>query len=201
MTREIETMRLFVALELPDTWKQALGRLQDEMRAGLGERFGDSVRVRWVKPDNIHLTLKFLGEVPTGDLPAIEHALAQAVSQPPDLSLSLAGVGSFEDRRAPRVILAGLGGETGKLNSLVEQIETWLSAAGWPREKRSFHPHLTLGRLPDGMDGATRRAVAGLTASFQPEAVPAWTVASVYLIRSRLGPGGAGYDRLASFPL
>jgi len=184
-----ETLRLFVALELPDTWKQALATLQDEMRHAVQQRFGNAVRPRWIRPDAIHLTLKFLGETPANRLEALTSALAAAVPDDPGLSLSLGRAGSFENRRAPRVILATVAGDTRPLLALAERIETWLAAAGWPREKRPFQPHLTLARLPDGMDDATRRAVAALTSSIQAPQTPPWRVDRVYLIRSHLGPG------------
>jgi 2'-5' RNA ligase len=193
-------MRLFIALELPDAWKQALGELQDEMRGALQERFGEAVRPRWTRPDGIHLTLKFLGETSSSRLDSAESALRHAVPEPLAFNLELANVGSFSERRAPRVILAGVQGQTKHLHKLEERVETWLASAGWPRERRAFHPHLTLARLPEAMDDATRHAVAELTTSFSAPVVDPWQVESVSLIRSRLGPGAARYERLAAFP-
>lgn len=193
-------LRLFVALELPDDWKQALGQLQDEMRAGLQQRFGDSVRPRWVRPEGIHLTLKFLGATPADRVDAIQTALRLAVPNAPGLTLQLGNVGSFAERRAPRVILAGLGGDTNALAAVVERVETRLAAAGWPRERRGFHPHLTLARLPETLDDASRTEVAEITTAFASPKAGSWTVAGVSLMRSYLEPGGARYERLASFP-
>ena len=194
------SLRLFVALELPEAWKTALGALQDEMRAALHDRFGDAVRPRWVRTDGIHLTLKFLGATPASRLDAVETALRQAVPSLAPFSLQLANAGSFADRRAPRVILAGVHGDTQPLFALAEMVETWLAAAGWPRERRSFRPHLTLARLPETLDDATRRAVAGITTACKSPEVPPWAVDHVALIRSHLGPNGARYERLAVFP-
>jgi RNA 2',3'-cyclic 3'-phosphodiesterase len=205
-------VRLFIALDLPDTWKSALATLQDDMRTALHKRFGDTVRPRWVRPEGIHLTLKFLGETPENRLDALSNALAAAVPDAPGFELTLGRAGSFSDRRAPRVILATVGGDTKPLTSLTERIETWLAAAGWPRERRAFHPHLTLARLPDTLDEATRRAVAEATTAIAPPLTSPWTVDHVYLIQSHLGPfsGGPGvasssdararYERLAAFP-
>jgi 2'-5' RNA ligase len=193
-------MRLFVALELPDDWKTALGALQAEMREGLQKRFGDSVRPRWVRPENMHLTLKFLGETPVSRLEALKAALSHAVAIAPDFSLQLAHVGSFANRRAPRVIVAGVQGDSQELLALTERLETWLAASGWPRDKRSFYPHLTLARLPETLDDATRRAVAEATTVYRAPVAPPWAVRSVSLMRSHLGPNGARYERIASFP-
>ena len=200
MTSTEVSLRLFVALELPDEWENALGKLQDEMREGLRRRFGDSIRPRWVRPDGIHLTLKFLGETPASRVEAIETALSNAVPTRPGFSLELANVGSFANRRAPRLILATIGGDTKPLYALAERVETWLAASGWPRDQRGFQPHLTLARLPETMDDAARRAVAELTTSYKPPMVASWDVQAVSLIRSNLGPGSARYERIASFP-
>jgi 2'-5' RNA ligase len=193
-------MRLFVALEVPASWKAALAALQDEMRAAIGERFGDSVRVRWVRPEGIHLTLKFLGETPVGRVEALKTALGQAVTESPGFELSLGAAGSFADRRAPRVILVTVFEATQGLLSLHERIETWLAAAGWAREKRGFRSHLTLGRLPESLEDAARREIAAITTALRVPEAPKWTPERVDLIRSHLGPGGARYESLAAFP-
>jgi 2'-5' RNA ligase len=200
MTAPEPSFRLFIALKLPDAWKSALGALQDEMRGALHQRFGDSVRPRWVRPEGIHLTLKFLGATPASRVAAAETALRHAVPSLTPFELQLANVGSFADRHAPRIILAGVYGDTKALFALVERIETWLASAGWPRDRRSFRPHLTLARLPETLDDATRRAVAEVTTACQSPAVPAWPVESVHLIRSHLGPNGSHYETLATFP-
>jgi 2'-5' RNA ligase len=122
------------------------------------------------------------------------------VPEPFELSLELANVGSFADRRSPRVILAGVQGQTKALTDLATRVETWLASAGWPRERRGFHPHLTLARLPETLDDPTRQAVADLTTTYSAPPVDPWHVESVSLIQSRLAPGGARYERLAAFP-
>ena len=204
-----ETRRLFIAIELPEAWKQALQALQDRMQAALTtDPRTKGVRVRWVRPEGIHLTLKFLGEVPAGRLDAIERALASAVPQAPGFQLALFSVGSFSDRRAPRVIWAGIAetppgsqqAQHTELFRLVEQVETWLAAAGFPRERRSFAPHLTLARLPEDLSPPLREAVAAVTNAFNASDAPAFTVDRVSLMRSHLGPGGARYERLSAYP-
>ena len=193
-------MRLFIALDLPETWKQALGTLQREMQTAITQRLGAKVRPRWVRPEAIHLTLKFLGDTPAGQLEALTTALAQAVPVEPGFELTLSRVGAFEQRRAPRVILATVSIEGRAFIDLYERIETWLAAAGWPRETRTFHPHLTLARLPDAIDNAGCRTVADMTTSFKSPQAPVWHVDRVHLIRSHLEPGGARYEHLAIFP-
>src|SRR5690606_15343773 len=99
------------------------------------------VRVRWVRPEGIHLTLKFIGHVPPDRLAPIQEQLAAAVPQPPNFTLDLGRVGTFADRRAPRVVWAGVQDHPQfALLRLAEAIDTWLAAAGIPRERRAFRP-------------------------------------------------------------
>jgi 2'-5' RNA ligase len=145
MTSE-QTLRLFVAIELPGTWQQGLEELQSRMKVAIEQDpdLKDS-QVRWVRPEAIHLTLKFIGEVAPGRLEVLQNQLAVAVQEPPEIELSFSRAGTFADRRSPRVIWGGI--ETAqreRLYALAASIETWLAAAGVPRERRSFTPHLTL---------------------------------------------------------
>lgn len=205
-----EKLRLFVAIELPDAWKSALGALQADMQAALAREADlTGVRVRWVRPEAIHLTLKFLGETPAGRLDSVHSALASAVPEAPGFELELWRVGSFSDRRAPRVIWAGILEKEptgrhqsyhGRLLQLAERIETWLAAGGFPRERRSFAPHLTLARLPEDLDQASREKIATLTGEFAIPPTGPFKVESVSLIRSHLERGGARYERLAAWP-
>jgi 2'-5' RNA ligase len=196
------SLRLFIALDLPDAWKQALATLQNEMQAAIEAQLGPNVRPRWVRPEGIHLTLKFLGDTAADRIEALTSALAQAVPDAPGFELTLSRVGAFNQRRSPRVILAtvAVSGENRPLLDLYDHVETWLAAAGWPRETRTFHPHLTLCRLPRAMDDATCRAIAEIATTFDAPQAPVWHVDRVHLIRSHLGPGGARYESLAGFP-
>jgi RNA 2',3'-cyclic 3'-phosphodiesterase len=197
---EEQRLRLFIALDLPEGWKSAVATAQEELRARIEKRLDQPVRLRWVRPEGIHLTLKFLGETPASRLDALQHALRQAVPQPPRFSLTLGRYGSFVERRPPRVILATVDGDHKALFALVERIETWLAAAGWPRERRGFAPHLTLARLPDALSNDTRYAIAHLANGLSVPLLPAWSIESVSLMQSHLSPGGARYERLQTFP-
>jgi 2'-5' RNA ligase len=194
-------VRLFVAIELSPEWLTALDAVQSRMKAALESR--GAPRLRWVRPEGIHLTLKFLGEVTDARLPSVLGALDSATQPPPDFSLNLAGMGSFGDRRGPRVVWAGVDGRTEnerkKLYDLVGRIETWSAAAGFPRE-RGFSPHLTLARLPEKMTADERRLVAVVTAAEAPKSLAPLVVDSICLMRSHLGSGGARYERIEAFP-
>jgi 2'-5' RNA ligase len=199
MSSSPRSLRLFVAIELPDAQKQALARLQDSTRSAVTERFSD-VRVRWTRPESMHLTLKFLGATPPDRLESVVNALAFAVPDPPMFDLSLANAGSFADRRAPQVIISGVSGHTKPLLELVERIESALAAAGWPREKRDFRAHITLARLPEDLSNETRRAIAETASRVKLDSRHTWPVAHVSLMQSHLGREGAHYERIARFP-
>lgn len=193
-------LRLFVAIELPQAWQQALGQLQEEMRRALvADASLRGLRLRWVRPEAIHLTLKFLGEVEAARLPAIEAALAAAVQAPPGFELGLLGTGAFHDRRAPRVIWASLRADD-RLRRLAERVDAGLGGAGFPQEKRPFAPHLTLARLPEDLPPPLRKRAAEVATACAPPPVAPLRVEFVSLMRSRLGSGGARYERLAAFP-
>jgi 2'-5' RNA ligase len=200
-----QRLRLFVAIDLPEAWKQALSQLQSDMQQALAaDEATRGVRVRWVRPEGMHLTLKFLGEVPHDRLESIEGGLKSAVPQPPGFTLAIGRVGSFSDRRAPRVVWAGIqqaeDSQQRALFTLVESIETWLASASFPRERRPFRPHLTLGRLPEKVAGEAAEAVARITNAFETPRLPPFVVERATLMRSHLGPYGARYERLSEYP-
>jgi 2'-5' RNA ligase len=195
------SLRLFVAFELPDEWLRALEQAQASLGGaldGLGGR-----RLRFVRPKGIHLTLKFLGAVPESRVDAVRNALTSATSDFTPIGLRMGRIGSFGDRRGPRVVWAGLDGTTvrdrERLYGLVESLETWLEAAGIPREGR-FQPHLTLARVPEDFSREERAQVAGACERIRMPVTAAMTARAVSLMRSHLGPGGARYERLDSFP-
>ena len=202
MSEAGRALRLFVAIELPPAWIEALQVTQEAMKAAIAREEGlEGVRVRWVRPEGIHLTLKFIGEVPRERLEPIDGQLAQAVPASPGMRLSLARIGTFSDRRAPRVIWAGVDTEPPQaMLPLFESIETWLAAAGVPRERRGFRPHLTLARLPEGLSSEQRVRLAEVTSSVDTPNVGPFAVEHVSLMQSFLGPGGARYECLGRWP-
>lgn len=202
MTEE-RSLRLFVAIELPETWLQGLGELQSRMKAALQrEPQLRETRIRWVRPEGIHLTLKFIGYVQPDRLEVIQNQLAVAIQEPPEIELSFHRAGSFSDRRAPSVIWGGI--ETPqreKLYALAASIETWLAAAGVPRERRSFAPHLTLARLPVDLQVDVRKHIAEVTTAVTAPAFPPFMVRNVSLMQSHIQQGGARYERLMVYPI
>ena len=188
-----EEVRLFVAVELPPPVTAALGELQAELR-----RRGLSA-LRWVRPEGIHLTLKFLGEVPARQVTSVLDALASAVQGIGPHDLSLGRLGTFGGR-SPRVLWIALEGGVETLGRLQEQVEQALATLGFPREERAFSPHLTLARVrPENARGAARPLAEAVAAVEVMHAkIP---VRELALMRSQLKPGGAVYTRLEAFPL
>ena len=194
MEREDERPRLFVAIDLPEDVRESLGRLQNDLRRH------DLSGLRWMRPEGVHLTLKFLGETPASSLSAIEGALARAVQGTPPFRLALGEPGTFGNRRGPRVLWVDVTGDVQPLQQLQTAVERELAAAGFAPEEREFSPHLTLARVPQpprpGLAERVSRSLAAVTApSGEIE------VTEVVLMRSQLQPGGAVYSRVAVFPL
>jgi len=186
-----ERLRLFVAIELSDDVREALARVQSELRKL------PLPPLRWVRPEGVHLTLKFLGETPTERVPAIEAALRQAVAGLSPFPVALGPLGTFGGRR-PRVLWVGMTGDVDRLQELQGLVERGLAALGFPREGRPYSPHLTLARVPPAAAAgpALEEALAAA-----PPLRASMEAREVSLMVSRLQPGGAVYERLAAFPL
>jgi 2'-5' RNA ligase len=187
-------LRLFVACELPDSAKEGLARVQSDLR----ER--SAGRLRWVRPDGIHLTLKFLGGINAALARRITDALAAAIVDPFTLNLTFDHLGSFGGRMRLRVVWLGLGGDVKPLAELADKVEKALKPLGFPHESRPFAPHLTLARVPDEMNVDGRAHLADLIASYQIPFLPPIIVSQVSLMQSFLSPAGASYERRAAFP-
>jgi 2'-5' RNA ligase len=188
-----DSLRLFVAIELPAELQAALSRLQHELqRRGLE-------KLRWVRPEGIHLTLKFLGETPMEKVSAIEAALADSVEGIATHELLIGKLGTFGGGR-PRVLWLDLAGDLDRVRQLQERVEALTEKLGFPREARGWSPHLTLARVrPETareIAGAIAPAISAVT--IPPGVVPAREVS---LMRSTLRPSGAVYERVAAFPL
>jgi 2'-5' RNA ligase len=151
-------------------------------------------KVRWTRPENVHLTLKFLGETPEESLTCVLEALEEVRERHAPLRLEVSGLGAFSSPRRARVIWAGVSGEVGRLEALADDVdETLHRRAGLERESREYRPHVTLGRA------------AGRPVAFEPESVelpPAsFAVESFELVRSDPGPEGVRYTALRSYRL
>ena len=191
----MEPIRAFIAIELPSQIKAALSQFQDNLRTS------KNAAVKWVGPEGIHLTLKFLGNVDEAEIPVLTKALSEAVRGVAPFSLQLGDAGAFPGNQAPRVVWVGVEGEMEPLLTLHNNIDRVLAPLGFPPEKRAFSPHLTLGRVREEASPGERRRLGENIASLKTEAKSSFKVESLSLMRSKLTREGALYSRLASFAL
>lgn len=152
--------------------------------------------MRWVASENLHLTLKFLGDVSQEKIPEIKLVLQKAVKQYGVLRLNAKGLGCFPNAARPSVIWIGLDGDMERLKLLAEQVENGLFEIGFPAENRPFSPHLTIGRVKAG-----HSAIGEAVQQFVLGEVAAWENDSIHLMQSTLKPSGAEYQALADFRL
>lgn len=190
------TVRAFVAIELSSEVLAALERVQDRLRRGEGGQAG-----RWVRAEGIHLTLKFLGEVPAERLEAIYQAVGRACLGRTPFELTVAGLGCFPNLRRPRVVWAGVEEETGRLASLQEAVERELSRLGFPPEGRRFTPHLTLARVQERASPREIEALGKAVGTAQIGELGKMRVEAVSVMKSDLRPEGAIYTELFRAPL
>lgn len=180
-------LRAFVAAEIPEGVLKALARVQAELKAR-------GVRARWTRPANLHLTLKFLGAIPAERVAAVAAALGSVAAGHAPFTLAATGIGVFPDPSRPRVIWAGLAQADDSLARLQGDIDRALEAAGFAREARAFHGHLTLGRFTAGAGGG---GIAAAAAGYAAERFGSFEVGEVVLFQSDLRPEGAVYTALA----
>ena len=181
-------MRLFVALEIPFAVRENLAALLESLRAV-------SSQTRWVRPENLHVTLKFMGEVPETKLAATRSVLAGVRSDQP-VTVDFRGLGFFPNEKRPRVFWAGIEASP-NLKTLAADIESVVEKLGIPREQRPFSPHLTLARFePPGLPEKLRSAIQENAA----REFGSLRTNQYHLIESKLKPSGAEYTTLESFP-
>jgi RNA 2',3'-cyclic 3'-phosphodiesterase len=195
MSHDPEQIRSFVAIELPDEARKGLARLRSEL-----ERH-DHRFVKWVDPDGIHLTLKFLGNIPFRRVAEITAAMEQSARGISPFHLEISGLGVFPNLKQVRVFWVGIGGELDKLSRLQQTVDAALAALGFDREERPFVPHLTLARIRQGASPSERRSFGELVDSAIFEDKYQIGVESVSLMKSQLTPAGALYTRLSGIGL
>jgi 2'-5' RNA ligase len=187
----VSVIRAFVAANLNSGLKAALARVQDRLKATRAD-------VGWVRPENLHLTLKFLGQVEEGRLGAIGEAIAAAATGCGPIRLVFEGLGAFPSPRAARVVWIGLSHGAEALAKLQTRVETGLESLGFAREERPFTAHLTLGRV---RSPAHREQLAYALTSTPAEALGEMVLDRIELMKSDLNVVGARYSILQSFSL
>jgi 2'-5' RNA ligase len=180
-------IRSFIAVDLPEPARRAAAAVARSLRAAPG---GDGVR--WVRPEALHVTLRFLGQIETAQLAPLVQGVAGAIAALPPLRLELGGVQVFPTPDRPRAVALTVAPEA-PLAALAAAVERGVVAAGFEPESRRFRPHLTLGRV--------RGRVAPEVAGAPPPPPSPFEVSEVVLFRSDLGPQGARYTPLERMSL
>ena len=188
---ERSSARLFVAIDLDAAARCAVTRAAGELAEQIAATGGGD-RVAWVRPKNLHLTLRFLGQVDAGSVPDVSAAITQLSA--PVLGLELSGSGAFPKVGAPRVIWVGVTDRHASLQALVEELDKRLVSAGLAVESRPLAGHVTIGRIKRAGGGG--RAMREAIGRMRVESVR-WRVDQVTLHESRLSPSGPTYLSVA----
>ncbi len=195
MTTPGERIRSFIAIPVPSAGIQVLEDAVEKLESELGKS------VRWVRSESIHLTLKFMGDIPAGMVEQVLEALPPVAAQFSAIELSISGLGVFPNPRRPRVLWAGVHGDLETLSSLQLAIDDAVGKLGLPKEQRAFSPHLTLGRVRrDVAEGQLRRIGQAVAAEELP-GTPPWTADTVNLMRTELDPAGSRHYLVGSAPI
>jgi 2'-5' RNA ligase len=195
------TWRVFCAIDLPESARESIAQHASALRNAVPE-----ARARWSRPENIHLTIKFLGELTRAEVESFSRAAACAVEGFAPFRIYVGQTGVFPSQGVPRVLWIGIQDPGGKLAELHSRLENEASQAGFEKETRSFHPHLTVARLR-GRDRRTKNdeaqqarilAAAHREIPFAPLEI---TASELLVIRSELGSGGSKYSVISRPPL
>jgi RNA 2',3'-cyclic 3'-phosphodiesterase len=192
-------MRVFIALDIDEAIRARIARFMDGVQ-------GFAPEVRWVRPESLHVTLKFIGEKPEESIEQVKEALARLKAD--SFEIAFKGYGFFPGAKSPRVFWIGI--EAGpQLSALAEMIDTETFALGIPKESHAFSPHLTLAR--SGSGSPRRKKSDGANPRFQLlqqklDALPSpefgtMTAREFFLYQSQLSPSGSRYTKIARFPL
>lgn len=187
----MELVRSFIAIELPADVRAELASIEEKLKVRRHPF------VKWVDPESIHLTLKFLGSVSGETIPEIVEAMSLVAQPVSPFTLQIGGTGAFPNWQRPQVVWVGVGGEMGRLTTLQRELEAALSPLGFPPESRPFSPHLTLGRLRERVTPEDRRRFGLWAQSVKFGASLSFEVNAVRLMKSQLTSSGPIYSELA----
>lgn len=194
----MEAIRAFIAIELPETIHTQLDAIEKQVQAKAGEAGRHAVR--WVPAGNMHLTLKFLGEVSVANLQSLARMLQSEAARHRAFEIKVSGLGAFPNLRRPRVIWVGSEAPS-ELGALQKAIEAETHHLGYPSEERPFSPHLTLGRISQSARPEEVTQLARALGEMQVGDLGVVRVDHIHLFRSDLHPSGAVYTELNSFKL
>ena len=183
-------MRTFIAIAIPKNIKDKIGVYEEPLKK-------EKAKISWVKPENIHITLKFLGEVEENKISEIYEALKKCVSNQKPFDIEVMGTGGFPNLNRPRVIWVGLKKGSEELKTLAKSIDNELEKLGFQKEKRGFSPHLTVGRVKSIYN--IHEFVKKMNSvEFKGDT---FTADEILIMKSDLKPTGAVYTKLHTIKL
>ena len=184
-------LRAFIAIEIPKEIKKQIASQTARLRQIVGRS------VRWVSPENIHLTLKFLGDISSTNIDLLSQALNTEAGQYPPFEIDVTGLGAFPNLRRPRVIWLGLNAPA-DLARLQHNLETATARLGYASDDKPFSPHLTIGRTRERLAADEVQALSGALENVRVGLLGKFAVENVHLFRSELKPGGPVYTCLST---
>ena len=187
-------MRVFIAIDIDDKIRKAIAALQKQIASKVDVKKGD---VKWVEPNNIHLTLKFLGEISDEQLTEVSEIVKTVAQAHQKFNLDIESVGSFGGR-STKVVWVGAGKGTDALLALQKDLDDLLEQAGFPKEDREFSAHLTLCRVNHPVAGLK---VGEAVAQFSHLKLGSIAADAIYIYQSQLTPQGPIYTMLSDFKL
>jgi RNA 2',3'-cyclic 3'-phosphodiesterase len=185
-------LRAFIAIELPNNTLEEIEKQTASLRQDLGNNI-----VRWVPLQNMHLTLKFLGDIASSHVDFLKQLLTREAESHSQFYLQLGGLGSFPTLRRPRLLWIGIHAPA-DLSSLQKGIEAGTSRLGYEQEEHPFSPHLTIGRIRQNINALEMQKIRTALATIQLGKIGTFKVDSVHLVKSDLLPNGSIYTKLFS---
>ncbi len=194
-------IRAFLAVELDENLRAAIEQVQRELRDRISRQLGCEARIQWVRPESIHVTIKFLGNIEEAFVDRIRHVLGPALADMSRFTVPAGGVGVFPNRNGPRVLWIGCAGgaeqseAVGRWRRLHQTVERALEPLGFAAEAKPFSPHLTLARIKGG-EREVGKVLAQSGVFDRPLSCGSLVVGAITLMQSELKPAGAEYRRL-----
>ncbi len=182
-------MRVFFSVEVPDEIKDNIEKLIGGLKLG---------PIKWINKKNMHITLKFLGNVEDEKIESLEDTVAKLVKDFGSIKIGFGGFGAFPDPKHPRVIWSGINGGAGKLKELANKIEDALSQQGYGEEEREFSPHLTIGRIKENID---IEALSHFIEKNEHTDLGSFEAKDISLMKSTLMKSGPVYEELKQIRL
>ena len=191
----MSVVRSFIAIDLPDSLFGQLERVSDNLQELL-----EGMPIRWIAVPNIHLTLKFLGDVSEKNIPMIKEILKTEAASHKHFEISVGGFGVFPNFTRPRVIWVGVEAPD-ELENLQRRIDVETARLGYVPDRRKYNPHLTLGRVSRNANPKEVRSISAVLRKQRVGFLGAVRISEVNLFRSDLGPRGAVYTKMFTAPI